>query len=69
MRSVRWALVVVACVIACAPSAAAAWATPATGGASRFGGAIDWVSWGTRSEVLDLSGAGDARERHDVRRP
>jgi hypothetical protein len=29
---------------------------PATGGVGRLGGAIDWVEWGTKGQVLDLSG-------------
>jgi uncharacterized repeat protein (TIGR01451 family) len=40
---------------------AAAWtagarAVPATGGVGRFGGAIDWVSWGAPGAALNLSG-------------
>jgi uncharacterized repeat protein (TIGR01451 family) len=49
------ALALLACGLALAVLAPCASARPATGGVGRFGGAIDWVEWGTNNQVLDVS--------------
>jgi trimeric autotransporter adhesin len=49
------ALALLACGLVLAVLAPCASARPATGGAGRFGGAIDWVEWGANNDVLDVS--------------
>jgi surface adhesin CshA-like protein len=51
----RLACVVLVCAAASAVLASSASAIPATGGAGRFGGAIDWVTWGSNNQALSLA--------------
>jgi hypothetical protein len=51
-----------ACAVALAVLAPAASAIPATGGQGSFGGAIDWVTWGTNGQALDLSSGAVTRD-------
>jgi hypothetical protein len=59
---VRTVISGLACAVALAVLAPVASAIPATGGQGSFGGAIDWVTWGTNGQALDLSSGSVTRD-------